>query len=198
MRNVRILFLMRVLMPYTSVLPFLFCFLFHLFYIDYNALHRAEQWFLGKVLFVLVLIYTCPSITALPRGISLSPGRCTAIGSLLIGRRVSAGSRCALVGAKCQRSATASCRDAITSTLRRILNFVGTRHPGRQNTTWRNDYNSYRCLFLKNSCMFSVSLLFLHIWVPVTFLASWLSAVLFVRGVAYKFMGSYGAGYYHV
>lgn len=182
-----------------STLPFFLSISFcDLFYIDYTALHRAEQWFPGKVLFVPVLILTCPSITALPCGISLSPGRCTAISSLPVGRRVSAGSRCALVGAKCQRSAAASCSFAITSTLRQILNFVGTRHRGRPNTTWRNDYNRHRCLFLKNSYMFSVSLLFLHIWVPVTFLASWLSAVLFVRGVAYKFMGSYGVGYYHV
>lgn len=113
-------FSMCVFIPFTSI-PL--C-LFSLLLCDPPAaiLHRlyyiipCRAVLLLNILFILVLILTCLSITDLLCGISFSLGHVTAGSSLPVGRRVNWGPCRASAGARDQRSPTACWRYRATST----------------------------------------------------------------------------------
>lgn len=108
--------------PFTSIPPCLFSLLPHLHDPPAAILHRlyyimpCRAVSLLNILFILVLILTRLSVTALPCGISFSLGHVTATSSLAVGRRVSRGPCCTSARARGQRSSTACWRYRASST----------------------------------------------------------------------------------
>lgn len=110
--------------PFTSILPCLISFTVYfismihlkLLYIDYTTLCYAAQCCSLYILFILVLILTRLSVTALPCGISFSLGLVANSSSLPVGRRVSRGPCRASAGARGQRWPAACWRYRATST----------------------------------------------------------------------------------
>lgn len=113
---------MDVFSPFTSILHCLCSLLFHLYDPPAAILHRlyyimpCRAVLLLNILFILVLILTRLSITALACGISFSLCHVTASSSLPVGRRVSRGSCRTSAGTRGQRSPAACWRYRATST----------------------------------------------------------------------------------